>query len=149
MEFFDSVTPANIPAGAYACLYADGRYKATAAQATRFSATRWITVEGGAGAAAYAGIADYEAGNPVYENEGALRAWVAERAAKQLRARVYCNRATLPAVRQQLAELDYLVWIATLDGNKLKASYTTGLWAVQYQGGMTAPVDVSVLYGEW
>jgi hypothetical protein len=148
MDFFDSANPSNIPAGSYACLYADGLYKASSEEAARFKAVRWITIEGGTAAAAYAGCADFEQGNPVYEGS-ALREWVQARANAGERARVYCSRSDLATVRMRCAELSYLVWLATLDGNKLKPSYTTGLWAVQYQGGMTAPYDISVLYGEW
>jgi hypothetical protein len=36
-----------------------------------------------------------------------------------------------------------LWWIATLDGT----TDVPGAWAVQYQGGMRAPYDLSVLIG--
>jgi hypothetical protein len=148
MIFYDAVTPANIPTGAHACLYADGLYKATPAQAERFAAVRWITVVGGSAAAAYAGCIDFENGNPAYLG-GALRSWVAARQAHGMRARVYCNRSDLATVRMRCAELTYEVWLATLDGNKLRPNYTTHLWAVQYQGGLTAKVDANILYGQW
>ena len=74
---------------------------------------------------------------------------MAARAAMKCRARVYCDRANLPAVRSKLEGLQYLVWIATLDGDKLSADWTPGLWGVQYAGGQTAEFDTSVLYGEW
>jgi hypothetical protein len=148
MEFYDAASPGSIPAGSYACLYADGLYKASAQQAARMKAVRWITVLGGADAAAYAGCADFEAGNPVYEGS-ALREWVQGRQAKGMRARVYTDLANLPLVRMRCAELKYEVWLATLDGRKLSANYTSGLWAVQFAGGVTAPYDVSCLYGEW
>jgi hypothetical protein len=41
------------------------------------------------------------------------------------------------------------VWLATLDGNKLSAHYTAGLWGVQFAGGPTAAYDTSILYGVW
>ena len=84
--FYDSVTPANIPAGSKACLYADGLYKAPLSAAKRFSAVRWITVYGGVTAAKYAGCADFETGNPVYANPTALRDWVMGRTSKGMRA---------------------------------------------------------------
>lgn len=148
MDFYDGVTPGNLPAGAHACLYYDGDYRATAEQAERFAAVRWITVLGGANAAKYTGVLDYEKGNPSFTGNE-LRAWVAARKAMRCRARVYCDRANLAAVRSQLEGLEYLVWLSTLDGDKLSAGYTPGLWAVQYAGGMTAKLDTSVLYGTW
>jgi hypothetical protein len=65
------------------------------------------------------------------------------------RARVYSDRSNLPAVRSELHGLEYPVWLATLDGNKLSADYTPGLWGVQFAGGPTADYDTSVLYGTW
>jgi hypothetical protein len=146
MDFYDSTRPALIPAGSHACLYFDGDYAATAQQAKRFAAVRWITVLGN-----YrdCGIADFEEGNEVYAEAGALRAWVEGRTSMHCRARVYCDRSNLPKVRGLLEGLEYLVWLATLDGEKLSASYTPGLWGVQYAGGITAAYDTSILYGTW
>jgi hypothetical protein len=146
MDFYDSTRPAEIPEGAHACLYYDGDYAATAAQAKRFVATRWITVLGNY---RNCGIADFEQGNEVYSKAGALRAFVQGRKNMNVRARVYCNQSNLPKVRSELEGLEYLVWLATLDGNKLSADYTSGLWGVQYAGGLTAAYDTSVLYGVW
>ncbi|HUN33901.1 MAG TPA: hypothetical protein VMU95_18010 [Trebonia sp.] len=146
MDFYDSTQPAEIPAGSHACLYYDGDYAATAAQAKRFVATRWITVLGDY---RNCGIADFEQGNEVYSKSGALRAFVQGRKNMNVRARVYCNQSNLPKVRSELEGLAYLVWLATLDGNKLSANYTSGLWGVQYAGGLTAAYDTSVLYGVW
>jgi hypothetical protein len=146
MDFYDSVQPAEIPAGSHACLYFDGDYAATPEQAKRFAATRWITVLGDY---RNCGIADFEAGNEVYSQPGALRAFVEGRLSLNLRARVYSDLSNLPTVRSELDGLDYLVWLSTLDGNKLSAGYTPGLWGVQYAGGPTAAYDTSVLYGVW
>lgn len=146
MDFYDSTQPAEIPEGAHACLYFDGDYAATATQAKRFVATRWITVLGNY---RNCGIADFEQGNEVYSKPGALRAFVQGRKSMNVRARVYCNRSNLPTVRSELEGLEYLVWLSTLDGNKLSAGYTPGLWGVQYAGGLTAAYDTSVLYGVW
>jgi hypothetical protein len=146
MDFYDSTQPAEIPAGAHACLYFDGDYAATPEQAERFAATRWITVLGDY---SNCGIADFEAGNEVYSQPGALRAFVQGRKNMNVRARVYCDLSNLPTVRSELDGLDYLVWLSTLDGNKLSAGYTPGLWGVQFAGGPTAVYDTSVLYGVW
>jgi hypothetical protein len=144
--FYDSVAPAKIPIGTSACLYYDGDYAATQDDASRFQRVRWITVEGDY---EHCGIADYEAGNEVFSEEGELEVWVKGRIAMGKRARVYCDRDNLPEVRELLGDLDYLVWVSTLDGDPLTASWTEGLWAVQYRGGASAEFDTSVLYGEW
>jgi hypothetical protein len=146
VDFYDSTQPDKIPARAHACLYYDGDYKATPEQAARFTAVRWITVLGDY---EHCGIADFEAGNAVFSKPGALRAFVEGRNHMNVRARVYCDLSNLPKVRAELEGLDYLVWLGTLDGNKLSAGYTGGLWAVQYAGGVNAPMDTSVLYGVW
>jgi hypothetical protein len=146
MDFYDSTRPAEIPAGSHACLYYDGDYAASPAQAKRFAATRWITVLGDY---RNCGIADFEAGNEVYSKPGALRAFVEGRKSMNVRARVYCDLSNLQTVRSELAGLAYLVWLSTLDGNKLSADYTPGLWGVQFAGGPTAAYDTSVLYGVW
>jgi hypothetical protein len=143
MNFYDSVSPEKIPADTHACLYYDGLFAAAPEQAKRFEAVRWITVLGD-----YR-HADYEIGNEVYSKPGALRAFVQGRINLGLRARVYCNRSTLPTVRSHLEGLHYLVWIGTLDGNKLSPNWTSGLWGVQYAGGETAAYDTSILYGVW
>lgn len=144
--FYDSTRPEEIPAGSHACLYFDGDYQATAEQAKRFEAVRWITVLGDY---KNCGAADFEAGNEVFSKAGALRGFVAGRQSMGSRARVYCDLANLAKVRAELEGLPYLVWLATLDGNKLSADYTEGLWGVQYAGGVDAAYDTSVLYGTW
>lgn len=145
MDFYDSTQPQLIPAGTHACLYGDGEYAATGFDTRRFAAVRWITVDGSPGC----GIADYEQGNPVFDNAGALRTYVERRTGGGHRARVYSDLSNLPAVRDQLKGLDYLVWLSTLDGNKLSKDWTPGLWGVQFAGGPTADYDTSVLYGVW
>jgi hypothetical protein len=146
MIFYDSVAPQLIPEGGPACLYYDGIYAAEPAAADRFKAVRWITVFGDY---EHCGIADYETGNEVYSKPGAIEAFVRGRMEMGKRARVYCNRVSLAEVRQRLEGLDWLLWIATLDGDQLSPSYATNLWAVQYAGGVNATFDISVLYGAW
>lgn len=144
-DFHDSARWGLIPAGADAALYHDGRFAATAADARRFGRVRWITVTGDY---RHCGIIDYEAGEPDFA-PARLRAFVAGRKAMNCRARVYCNRSTFPAAAEAVKGLPVEWWISTLDGDKLSAHWTAGLWAVQYAGGMTAQYDTSVLYGQW
>jgi hypothetical protein len=162
--FYDAVTPAAIPAGANAVLYVDGLYAATPQQAKRFAAVRWNTVIGGAAIAARAGAADYEPGNPVYSTPGALRAWAAERHAMGCRARPYFDRADAARAWEQVHDLpNVFPWVATLTGREWRAEELADdlaanwgapipaerLWGNQFQGGLRAPYDVSVLLGTW
>lgn len=144
--FYDSAQWKKLPRGAAVCVYYDGDFAAPAAAQDEFFTTRWITVLGDW---RNAGIADFEQGNEVYSKPGALLEWVRGRKSLGLRARVYCDRDNLPKVRALLKGETYLVWIGTLDGNKLGKDWTPGLWGVQYAGGPDADYDTSVLYGTW
>jgi hypothetical protein len=157
-EFYDSARWDLIPGHADALLYGDGLYKVTAGQARRFKAVRWITVFGDPGC----GAADYEQGNPVFGEPGALKRWVAGRKEMGCRARVYTDLSNLPAAYRAVGGSENVVWwIATLDGDRRTLAQTAELvkrsapldpkkiWALQYWGGMTAPYDKSVLYGAW
>jgi hypothetical protein len=162
--FYDSARSGLIPTGADAALYVDGRYKVTPQQAKRFGRTRWITVLGGSAVAAEAGAADFEAGNSVHDIPGKLRSWALERQAMNCRARVYCDRADLGKALSLVGDLpNVCFWLATLDGKpwdaaellaEIKAAYRIALklerlWGIQYEGGMTAPYDKSILVGAW
>ena len=162
MDFYDSVSPEKIPAGAAACLYADGLYKATQEQARRFKAVRWITVEGGAAAAAYAGCADFEPGNPVYGGEGALREWAEARRAMHCRARVYFDLSNARDAHDQVGDMENVVYWVAAYGEKRTAAGVVQLlagfgvhagaekvWGLQYAGGVDAAYDTDVLLGVW
>ena len=146
-DFYDSTQPAKIPRGGLACLYADGEFAAGTADLGGFAGVRWITVLG----SQWAQIADFERGNAVFANGDALRAWAGGMCHQGVEPIVYCDLSNLPLVRSRLASLGrpYRVWLATLNGNKLSAGYTPGLWGVQYAGGLTADYDTSILYGAW
>jgi hypothetical protein len=146
--FYDSTDPEKIPAGARACLYADGDFASGRADLGRFYGVRWITVLGNQ----WAQIADFEKGNEVFSEGSALLGWARGMCHQGVRPVVYSDVASLGLVRQRLATLDrpYDIWLATLDGDKLSAGYEgLPVWAVQYEGGETAPYDTSVLYGTW
>jgi hypothetical protein len=150
VDFYDSTKPALMPAGSAVLVYWDGRYAVSPSDLIlkRFSAVRWITVLGDW---ENAGAVDYEAGNHVYSAPGALRTYVQGRASRQLRARVYHNRSDTSRVLAELFGLEghYEHWVATLDGNKLSASYLPNMWGVQFAGGVTSNYDTSILYGAW
>jgi hypothetical protein len=150
MDFYDSTKPALFPHGSHVLVYVDGRFAVSPGDPVlkNFAAVRWITVIGNW---EDAGAADYESGNHIYAAPGALRTWVQGRASRGLRARVYHNRGDEGRVKAELFGLEghYEHWVATLDGNKLSASYLPKMWGVQYAGGVTANYDTSILYGEW
>jgi hypothetical protein len=157
-EFYDSARWGLIPAGADALLYGDGRYAATAADAKRFKAVRWITVLG----SPECGAADYEQGNRVFD-AGVLRTWAEARKAMGCRARVYTDLANLALAHSLIGDLPNVCWwISTLDnvqrtaGEVLELARARGvtlapdtLWAQQWKGGPDAPYDESVLLGTW
>lgn len=162
-EFYDSARSGLIPSGAAACVYYDGRYAITPAQARRFSRVRWITIAGGAAAAAHTGAIDYENGNLAYEGSQ-LADWATARKAMNCRARVYCSRSDLERAHPLVGHMGNVVWwIATLDGDQrseadmlANIAAETGihlapgtLWAQQWNGGVDAPFDESVLFGTW
>jgi hypothetical protein len=160
--FYDSASPGKIPAGARACLYSDGEFVPTPAEVKRLGPVRWITVLGGASAAARAGCIDFETGNEAYVG-AQLRQWALARKAMNCRARVYCNFSDSPKAHAQVSDLPNVVWwLATLDGHQMTAEQvvtrlaefgvhvgTDRIWGQQYQGGPTAPFDVSQLLGVW
>lgn len=146
--FYDSTQPGKLP-HALVALYCDGDYAAGETGLGEFSGIKWITVLGNQ----FAQIADFEPRNAVYENETALARWAGGMQHQGVTPIVYTDLGNLPLVRERLGPVNphrpYWVWAATLDGNKLSADYTPGLWGVQFAGGPTANYDISVLYGEW
>ena len=159
IEFYDSA-PQVFPSGAqYAALYADGDFKQR--QPAGIPHARWITVDGGTAAAAYAGIADFETGNPVYLSS-ALYAWADQRVRDGHRFRPYCNRSDFARAHAQVGHLGPAWWIATLDNNphwtpalitaSLKAMTgivvdPAAIWGIQW--GTNSRYDTSYLFGEW
>ncbi|MGD0376880.1 MAG: hypothetical protein ABSB01_20135 [Streptosporangiaceae bacterium] len=161
IKFYDSASR-KFPQGAtHVALYYDGLYAAPMDEP--FPYRRWITIEGGAATARYAGIADFEHLNPVYDDSGRLRDWTAERKAIGKRARIYCNRSDAHLALEQTSGLPRLFWIATLDNHQwtpaeliadLKNNFgadisESELWANQYAGGTNADYDTSNLFGDW
>jgi hypothetical protein len=143
IHFYDATSPENIPSGVYGAVYINGLYAWSPREVDRMARVFRITVNPDPKWAEYARCIDVEQGD----------AWPPEHAIPFLTARhrrngdatVYCNRSTLANLRPTLerAGIPVLYWVATLDGTQ----NVPGAWAVQYQGGMSAPYDVSVLHG--
>lgn len=146
VEFYDAIKYWLIPDWSKAALYYDGEFACPVREASRLQMVRWITI--GADYR-HCGITDYEPGNPVFDQPGLLREFVAGRLGMRKRARVYCDRDNVPRAAAELEGLPFEWWIATLDGDKLTPDYLPYLWAVQYQGGPNGTVDRSVLYRDW
>jgi hypothetical protein len=115
----DSINPSAIPlAGTdIAAGYANGTYANLPALAARFPHIPRVSIDV-RGDLAEADVRDWETG----DKGGSLEQWVIDhnRASGHKDAVVYCNRDTIPEVRQltgsQLLAVDYWLWIATLDG---------------------------------
>jgi hypothetical protein len=118
----DSVSPLTaIPPGvAIAAFYLTGSFAVTEAQIQgRFPHQRygWCGIDA-RGTMPAAQARDWETG----DKAGSLEQWVIShnKASGKRDAVVYCNRATIPEVRQltgsQILGQDYFLWVATLDG---------------------------------
>lgn len=170
-EFYDSnpgpfdTIPGHYPPGAKAAmLYADTSLEPGRRPQPNpgVEAVRYITRRGGPAAAAYAGAADYELGNVVFEGDN-LRTWAQARGAGGWRARVYASRSDMARAYGQVGHLPNVVWwIPTLDNNphwtpalivaSVRAVSAVSLpedavWAVQW--GTNDLYDTSYLFGEW
>lgn len=100
MQFYDSVTPAAIPAGNVIATYATGRY-AVPASAVAGRPTIWIDTQGTDPAAS---VLDVEPGDAT---PAVAATWVAAKLTKDpsARARLYTMRAEWPAVQAAISTL--------------------------------------------
>jgi hypothetical protein len=159
MDFYDSTQPEKIPAGSHALLYYDGDYMADLAAAKRFAAVRWITVLGNF---VNCGAADFEPGNAVFSKAGALRKFVIGRQEMGCLARVYTDLSNAAAAHAQVGDLPNVRWWVAAYGPKMTAAQVVAamkahgaavaeadVWGLQYEGGVKADYDTSVLYGTW
>jgi hypothetical protein len=146
----DSVTPSAIPiAGTQiACGYIDGDFKNYAALELRFPDIRRVLVDA-LGTAPGAAVRDWETG----DKAGSLVEWItAHNALGAKNSVVYCNRSTIPEVRQLTGSLvlgeDYYLWIATLDGSVYSPTDLAGVVACQDKGATQdhANYDESVVW---
>lgn len=144
---YDSAAPHKIPDNAKAIFpYADGLYAAPwqkEMQRFKHAKRRHITVFGNA---EIANIYDIEKGDGrPYEAPGFIDRWRAIHGETQL-ATIYCSRSTLFQVLEFTGNRPFHIWLATLDGSAPTEFAGRKLIAVQYNGGMNAPYDKSVIY---
>lgn len=143
----DSTNLAAIPTTVnIAAVYDDGHIGVeTQAQLdARFPHSRygqvWIDVTG---AKPQAQVRDWETG----DKGGSLQQWVIDHnhASGRKDAVVYCNRATIPEVRQltgtQVLGTDYFLWIATLDGTLFGPAQYPHVIANQVKGAQLTGGD--------
>lgn len=121
-----------------AASYANGAYAVTSDDiSARFPPDKYgnvlIDVTGSAPAVQ---VRDWETGN----KGGSLEQWIIDhnKATGKKDAVVYCNRSTIPEVRQltgsQVLGRDYWLWVATLDGSLLTPDDYPGVVACQDKG---------------
>lgn len=173
VEFYDSnpgpfdTNPGHYPPGAqYAMLYADTSlepgYRPQPERGVPH--VRYITRRGGADAARYAGAADYEPGNVVFEGDN-LGAWAGGRNGSGLKARIYVDRSNVALAFDQVQHLSNIWWwIPTLDNNphwtpativaSVRASSGITLpedriWGIQWGKAELVLWDTSYLFGQW
>jgi hypothetical protein len=147
----DSVTPLAIPlAGTdIAAGYLDGSFSDVPELAARFPHVPNVLIDVN-GSNVRANVRDWETG----DKGGNLETWVADHntAAGVKDAVVYCNRSTIPEVRQltgsQILGKDYFLWVATLDGTLFTPADYPGALACQDKGSsqVHANYDESVVW---
>jgi hypothetical protein len=148
----DSTTPAAIPVAGtqLAAGYVDGSWDDFAAIQARFPGIAHVSIDVN-GSHPEADVRDWENG----DKAGSLEQWVIDHNnhAGHKDARVYCNRSTIPEVRQltgsQILGKDYWLWVATLDGTKILPDMF-GVSAVQDKGANLtgANYDESIVYDD-
>lgn len=147
LHFYDASNPHNVPSGVHAAVPFDGIFAPEwRNEVHRMGAIFYYTVLGGEEVAKHASGIDIETGDRA-NNPDFYMPFLIARTKHYGDAKPYCNRSTLPSVQaacERAKILDKMhFWVATLDGTQ----DVPGAWAVQFQGGMRAPVDISVLHG--
>jgi hypothetical protein len=130
----------------FAAVAIDGRFAWDEHDIQRMEKVFRYTVLGGMIVAHHARCIDIEAGNSANSPERYMP-FLVERTRHYGDATAYVNRSNHAQVAAECEKAGILsavhFWIATLDGTQ----DVPGAWAVQYQGGLHAPFDVSVLHG--
>lgn len=149
----DSTTAADIPVAGtqLAAGYVNGSYANLNELKVRFPLIPVVSIDVN-GSRPDADARDWETG----DKAGSLQQWVIDHNnhSGKKDAVVYCNRSTIPEVRQltgtQILGRDYWLWVATLDGTATLPDMT-GVVAVQDKGEAQTGghYDESVVYSTW
>lgn len=152
IHFFDSASPQNIASGVHAAVYING-FAWPKSDIERMEAIFCVSVERAASWAQKARCLDIENGAGLPED---LVPFIKER--RRLGhddATGYVNRSNWKTAAQDVKDNHLempLWWVSTLDGTQeveehLDDGTELHAWAVQYQGGLHAAFDLSVLHG--
>lgn len=132
--------------------YDDGIYANAALLAARFPLIPRVMIDVN-GSLPASDVRDWETG----DKAGSLEQWVSahNQATGKRDAVVYCNRSTIPEVRQltgsQMLGVDYWLWVATLDGTLFTPAMYPGVIACQDKGSARTggDFDESVVFADW
>lgn len=148
IHFYDAASPENVPSGVYAAVYVNG-FAWPEDEVKRMRKVIRVSVEREASWATHARVIDVENGAALPED---VVPFLRERRSHGFRdGTAYVNRSNWDDVRERVEserkarphiELPAYYWVSTLDGTQ-----DLDAWAVQYQGGMSAAFDLSVLKG--
>lgn len=149
----DSTDFTRIPSGAfkYAAGYINGRFVTPKSQLERFDGHIVIGVfPDDPTQARFARVLDVETHDARASD---APAFIRERIRSGFHnATIYCNRNTFPAIQKACAGLPYRLWLATLDGTRLREFMGHPVWAVQYETVKDSQghdlYDLSEVYGE-
>lgn len=142
LHFYDSANPKNIPSGVCAAVNIDGSFAWEEEDIQRMARIFRYVVHPTVAKARLARGVDIERGDATVTE---AMPFLIARHKLYGDATAYCDRSTLPELRSAVAQAHIQVfeWVATLDGTQ----NIDGAWAVQYQGGLRAAYDLSVLHG--
>lgn len=144
LHFYDSTEPRNVPSGVHAAVYINGAFAWPESEIKRMAKVIRVSTHGAGDAWKSARVVDIENFDATPDS---AMPFLIHRTKNYGDATAYCNRSTRPAVAERCERAGILsrvrFWIATLDGTQ----DVPGAWAVQYAGGISAAVDVSVLHG--
>jgi len=146
IHFFDAANSHNVPSGVYAAVPVDGRFAWSPAEVRRMHKVIRYTVLGGADAAHRARGIDIEFGDRANDPDFYVP-FLRERLLHYGDATPYVNRSNRPTVESHCREAGvdthkFLWWESTLDGTIMQ-----DVWATQFQGGIRAGFDLSLLQG--
>lgn len=142
IHFYDAAGSEHVPSDQYAAVYVNG-FAWPASEVTRMKKVIRISVEREATWARHARVLDIENGAALPTD---AVPFLQERKSLGFHdGTLYVNRSNWGDVKERCTAAGFTPfwWVATLDGTQ----DIPGAWAVQFSGGPTASVDISVLHG--